>query len=148
MLRRWLCQADLTLRLTPLDPVLIKSGYATVDGPDMVPVQTYKDGKSVYYFPGTSLKGVLRSRIERIARTLRPGSVCIPYYEGDKQRERIPVESEKRSYRLRPPPEEGREFGPGLCPLVRGVPHVRLAGVRWPVHHQRCLSPGRLTSKA
>ena len=98
MLRRWLCQADLTLRLTPLDPVLIKSGYATVDGPDMVPVQTYKDGKSVYYFPGTSLKGVLRSRIERIARTLRPGSVCIPYYEGDKQRERIPVESEKRSF--------------------------------------------------
>ena len=82
MLRRWLCQADLTLRLTPLDPVLIKSGYATVDGPDMVPVQTYKDGKSVYYFPGTSLKGVLRSRIERIARTLRPGSVCIPTTRG------------------------------------------------------------------
>ena len=72
MRRRWLCQADVTVRLTPIDPVLIKSGYATVDGPDMVPVSTYRGGERVYYFPGTSLKGALRSHLERVARTLRP----------------------------------------------------------------------------
>ena len=81
MFRRWLCQADVTLRLEPRDPILIKSGYATIDGPDMVPVSTLRDGRTVYFFPGTSLKGVLRSHLERIARTLRPGSVCLPYYE-------------------------------------------------------------------
>ena len=34
MLRKWLCQADVTIRLQPIDPILIKSGYATLDGPD------------------------------------------------------------------------------------------------------------------
>src|SRR6516225_4595106 len=83
MMRKWLCQADVSLRLVPVDPILIKSGYATIDGPDMVPVSTMlgQDGKPTYYFPGTSLKGVLRSHLERIARTLQPGSVCLPYYE-------------------------------------------------------------------
>lgn len=81
MLRKWFCQADIKIIIEPVNPVLIKSGYATVDGTDMVPVSTFKDGNSVYYFPGTSLKGVLRSHLERIARTLHPGSVCIPYYE-------------------------------------------------------------------
>ena len=78
MMRKWLCQADVTVHLEPVDPVLIKSGYATLDGPDMVPVQTFRDGKEAYYFPGTSLKGVLRSHFERIARTLREGIVCLP----------------------------------------------------------------------
>jgi CRISPR-associated RAMP protein (TIGR02581 family) len=98
MMRKWLCQADIALRLVPIDPILIKSGYATIDGPDMVPVSTMRgqDGKVTYYFPGTSLKGVLRSHLERIARTLRPGSVCLPYYErlGSLQ---VPVASERDS---------------------------------------------------
>ena len=88
MLRRTLCQADVRVELEPLDPVLIKSGYSTVDGPDMVPVVTYRNGKKTYYFPGSSLKGVLRSHLERIARTLVPGSVCIPYYD---RRRKIPI---------------------------------------------------------
>lgn len=97
MLRKWLCQADVKIIIEPVDPVLIKSGYATVDGTDMVPVSTFKDGNSVYYFPGTSLKGVLRSHLERIARTLQPGSVCIPYYDLDKNIT-IPVAAEQDSH--------------------------------------------------
>src|SRR3954451_17737702 len=98
MMRKWLCQADVTVRLEPVDPVLIKSGYATLDGPDMVPVQTIrKDRKpeETYYSPGTSLKGVLRSHFERIARTLREGSVCLPYYDPKKAKDLpLPVASE------------------------------------------------------
>ena len=96
MLRKWLCQADVKITIEPIDPVLIKSGYATMDGADMVPVSTFRDGKSIHYFPGTSLKGVLRSHLERIARTLQQGSVCIPYYR--KKSIPIPVESERHSY--------------------------------------------------
>ncbi len=81
MMRRLVCQADVDIHIMPVDPVLIKSGYATLDGPDMVPVQTLRGGKETYYFPGTSLKGVLRSHFERIARTLVEGSVCLPYYD-------------------------------------------------------------------
>lgn len=97
MLRKWFCQADIKIIIEPVDPILIKSGYATMDGTDMVPVSTIKDGSSVYYFPGTSLKGVLRSHLERIARTLHPGSVCIPYYDPDKDIP-IPVVEEQNSH--------------------------------------------------
>jgi CRISPR-associated RAMP protein (TIGR02581 family) len=96
MLRKWLCHADVTVRLTPLDPILIKSGYATVDGPDMVPVSTFRGTERVYYFPGTSLKGVLRSHLERVARTLQPRSVCLPYYERPGKTP-VPVPSEAGS---------------------------------------------------
>ena len=99
MLRKWLCQADVKITLEPVDPVLIKSGYATIDGADMVPVSTFKEGKRVYYFPGSSLKGALRSHLERIARTLHPGRVCVPYYDNKKRGSiRIPVPSEEHAY--------------------------------------------------
>ncbi len=99
MLRKWLCQADVTVRLHPIDPILIKSGYATLDGPDMVPVSTLRDGRKTYFFPGSSLKGVLRSHFERIARTLRPGSVCLPYYDPKKADQfNVPVTEEEHSY--------------------------------------------------
>lgn len=99
MLRKWLCQADVTVRLHPIDPILIKSGYATLRGPDMVPVETLRNGKQTFFFPGTSLKGVLRSHFERIARTLQPGSVCLPYYDPKKRDQfNIPVADEKDSF--------------------------------------------------
>ena len=97
MLRKWLCQADVTITIEPVDPVLIKSGHATMDGADMVPVSTFRNGKSVYYFLGTSLKGVLRSHLERIARTLKQGSVCLPYYD-PKKKITIPVAEEQNAY--------------------------------------------------
>ena len=98
MLRKWLCQADVTIEIEPVDPVLVKSGYATLDGADMVPVVTVREGERVYYLPGTSLKGVLRSHFERIARTLQPGSVCLPYYDPKRKEISIPVDEEKESY--------------------------------------------------
>jgi CRISPR-associated RAMP protein (TIGR02581 family) len=103
MLRKWLCQADVTVQLLPRDPVLIKSGYATLDGPDMVPVSTTREGEQVFYFPGTSLKGALRSHFERIARTLHEGSVCIPYFDPRKARDLAP-----------PVPSEAESFGCGF----------------------------------
>ena len=98
MLRKWLCQAEVAIAIEPVDPVLVKSGHATMDGADMVPVSTIRNGKSTYYLPGTSLKGVLRSHFERIARTLSPGSVCLPYYGPKSGISSIPVEAEKNSY--------------------------------------------------
>lgn len=97
MLRKWLCQADVAIAIEPLDPVLVKSGHATMDGADMVPVSTLLDGNRTYYLPGTSLKGVLRSHFERVARTLNQGSVCLPYYD-PKRNIPIPVDEEKTSY--------------------------------------------------
>lgn len=99
MLRQWLCQADVTLRLHPIDPILIKSGYATLHGPDMVPVETIRNGEPVFFFPGSSLKGVLRSHFERIARTLKPGSVCLPFYDPKRRKDfNVPVEEEQKSF--------------------------------------------------
>ena len=98
MLRKWLCQVDVKIVIEPIDPVLIKSGYATIDGAKMAPVSTFKDGKDTYYFPGTSLKGVLRSHLERIARTLKQGSVCIPYYDKRNKKDMIPVSAEQESF--------------------------------------------------
>lgn len=99
MLRKWLCQADVRIQINPIDPILIKSGYATIDGPDMVPVSTFRNGEHTYYFPGSSLKGVLRSHFERIARTLRQGSVCIPYYDpGKPANYQVPVAEEQESF--------------------------------------------------
>ena len=97
MLRNWLCQADATIEIEPVDPVLVKSGYATLDGVDMTPVSTFRNGERVYYLPGTSLKGVLRSHFERIARTLQPGSVCLPYHD-PKRNISVPVKAEQESY--------------------------------------------------
>lgn len=95
MLRKWHCQVDVIIHISPVDPVLIKSGYATLDGPDMVPVQTMRGGRETYYFPGTSLKGVLRSHFERTARTLVEGSVCLPYYDpGKADSIPLPVDSD------------------------------------------------------
>lgn len=101
MLKKWYCQADVTLRITPIDPILVKSGVAQVTGADMHPVAMRNSASSeAYYIPGTSLKGVLRSHLERIGRTLAPSSVCIPYYDPDKARIRdsIAVADQQHSF--------------------------------------------------
>lgn len=131
MLRRWVCQADLQIEIEPIDPILVKSGYATLDGPDMVPVSTIRDGKQVYFIPGTSLKGVFRSHFERIARTLAPGSVCIPYY--DPKRKGV-VDSEINSYGcgFRGPgngrPDNSATAYLEACPACRLFGSLRFAG--------------------
>jgi len=131
MLRRTLCQADLVVELEPVDPILIKSGYATMDGPDMVPVVTYRSGQKEYYFPGSSLKGVLRSHLERIARTLAPGSVCIPYY-GVKNPPPIPVDAERQSYgcgyRSRGDKDNSAEAYGDSCAICRMFGSLKFGG--------------------
>ena len=81
MLKKIMNHASIELEITPLDPLLIKSGQATVSGVDMAFVQTYRNGKAQPFLPGSSLKGVIRSYAEKICRSLRdaPVPVCLPY---------------------------------------------------------------------
>ena len=82
MLKKIINHAHIDLRITPLDPLLIKSGQATVGGVEMSFVRTYGFGeKAIPYIPGSSLKGVFRSYAEKICRSLRDDlvPVCLPY---------------------------------------------------------------------
>lgn len=76
MFKRLLNHCTITLTLDAQEPHLIKSGGAVVSGPDMAFVRTQRHGTFQPFLPGSSLKGVLRSHAERIARTLHTGSVC------------------------------------------------------------------------
>ncbi|MDQ3918625.1 MAG: RAMP superfamily CRISPR-associated protein, partial [Acidobacteriota bacterium] len=64
---------ELTIRMAirPEGPVLVKSGEEASDPrrPDMSFVRTFSGGRRTVYLPGSSLKGVLRSHCERLART-------------------------------------------------------------------------------
>lgn len=79
MLKKLVNEARFTLTLTTTGPVLIRSGHATQIGPDMTPVLTYRNGQRQVYLPGSSLKGVFRSHLEKVSRTLRDNSVCNPF---------------------------------------------------------------------
>ena len=77
MLKRLVNEARFSLTLTTTGPLLVKSGYATLTGPDMTPVLTYRNGRAEVFIPGSSLKGVVRSHIEKVVRTLRPNETVI-----------------------------------------------------------------------
>ncbi len=77
MLKRLVNEARFALTIETTGPLLIKSGYATLTGPDMTPVLTFRNGASQVYIPGSSLKGVFRSHIEKVIRTLRPEEVVV-----------------------------------------------------------------------
>lgn len=81
MLKRLVNEAKFTLTITTTGPVLVRSGRATVIGPDMTPVLTFRNEKTQVYLPGSSLKGVVRSHLEKISRTIRydPFVVCNPF---------------------------------------------------------------------
>ena len=131
MLRNWLCQADAAIEIEPVDPVLVKSGYAALDGTDMAPVSTFRNGERVYYLPGTSLKGVLRSHLERIARTLQPGSVCLPYHDS-RRNIPVPVEAEQESdgcgYRSRDGSDTAAAKYADSCAACRLFGSLKFAG--------------------
>jgi CRISPR-associated RAMP protein (TIGR02581 family) len=78
MLKALLNEAHVRLNITTLGPLLIKTGYATVIGADMAPVQTYRHGQSKVYLPGSSLKGVFRSHIEKVVNSIHPRVACNP----------------------------------------------------------------------
>jgi len=83
MLKKLLNQCTFDLRLETKEPLLIKSGSSVVSGPDMTFVRTHRHGSDEAFIPGSSLKGILRSHAERIARTLKQRSVCGVFREAD-----------------------------------------------------------------
>lgn len=86
MLKKLMNEAFCTMRITTTGPLLIKSGHASVSGPDMTPVLTFRNGKQEVFIPGSSLKGVFRSHIEKIAISLKPRVVCYPF-EGNEDKQ-------------------------------------------------------------
>lgn len=81
MFKQLVNECVIDLHIKPDGPVLIKSGIATVNGPDMAFVTVLRNGDWEVYLPGSSLKGVLRSHAERIARTFTPEAACDPFAE-------------------------------------------------------------------
>lgn len=78
MLKALMNEARLQLDITAKGPLLIKSGYATIIGADMAPVLTYRNGQQEVYLPGSSLKGIFRSHIEKVVNSIKPHTACNP----------------------------------------------------------------------
>lgn len=71
-------EAKITFNLKLDSPLSIRSGNENgIDPtlPDMQCVRTYRDGKNTVFIPGSSIKGVMRNRCERIIKFLG-GDVC------------------------------------------------------------------------
>ncbi|MCA1592682.1 MAG: RAMP superfamily CRISPR-associated protein [Acidobacteria bacterium] len=73
MHKRLFNEAVVKLTIKPVGPILIKAGEGASDPtkPDMSFVRTTRGGSETVYLPGSSLKGVLRSHCERLARTVQ-----------------------------------------------------------------------------
>src|SRR5947207_1909834 len=97
MLKKLVNEAMCTLRITTTGPLLVKSGHASISGPDMTPVLTFRNGKQEAFIPGSSLKGVFRSHIEKIVCSLKPQVVCYPFEESP-EKQVDPVQRQ-RDYR-------------------------------------------------
>jgi len=90
MLKKMINSAHIELKIIPIDPLLIKSGQATVGGVGMSFVRTYHFGqKEEPFIPGSSLKGMIRAYAEKICRSLRdhPVPVCLPYVDPGKEQQ-------------------------------------------------------------
>lgn len=85
MLKKIVNEANLTLRITTTGPLLVKTGHATVSGPDMAPVLTFRNGQQEVFLPGSSLKGVFRSHLEKIICSLKPRVACYPFWGNESQ---------------------------------------------------------------
>lgn len=77
MLKQLVSEYLVTVHFVPEGPILVKSGIASLTGPDMGFVRVWRNGSPEVYLPGSSIKGVLRSHAERIARSLVPEGVVI-----------------------------------------------------------------------
>nr|BBH94812.1 hypothetical protein KTA_30110 [Thermogemmatispora argillosa] len=97
MLKQLLNEARLRLRITTTGPLLVRSGLPTVSGPDMTPVLTFRNGRQEPFLPGSSLKGVFRSHVEKIVASLRPRVVCYPFAGSEEQE--ADLEERRRTYR-------------------------------------------------
>lgn len=83
MLKALVNEAHLRLDITTTGPLLVKTGYATVIGADMAPVETYRNGHKEVFLPGSSLKGVFRSHIEKIVNSIQAQVACNPFEKSD-----------------------------------------------------------------
>ncbi len=100
--------ATLMLSITPTSPLLIKSGGLSPDPslPDMQFVRTLRapEGEAIY-IPGPSLKGVFRTHVEKVLRTLKGNSsegACDPFADElacGKRLERNEIEDSAVIYR-------------------------------------------------
>ncbi len=97
MLKKLVNEAYFTLRITTTGPLLIRSGRATISGPDMTPVLTFRNGQQEVFLPGSSLKGVFRSHSEKIVCSLKPRVVCYPF-SGSEDKE-ADLDQRRRDYR-------------------------------------------------
>jgi CRISPR-associated RAMP protein (TIGR02581 family) len=93
MLKKLINEAFCTLRITTMGPLLVKSGYASTSGPDMTPVLTFRGSQQEVFIPGSSLKGVFRSHIEKVVGSLKPHVACYPFESNGQER---PAEREQR----------------------------------------------------
>lgn len=87
MLKALVNEARLRLDITTQGPLLVKTGYATVIGADMAPVMTYHNGQQEVYIPGSSLKGVFRSHLEKVVNSIKPRVACNPLSDREDARD-------------------------------------------------------------
>jgi CRISPR/Cas system CSM-associated protein Csm3 (group 7 of RAMP superfamily) len=80
MHKRLLNELTIGLEISPDGPLLIKGSEHQADPalPDMSFVRTRLNGIDTVYLPGSSLKGVIRSHCERLARTVDSALACKP----------------------------------------------------------------------
>lgn len=81
MLKQLVNDCRIKIRIIADQPLLIKSGHATIDGADMAFVQTFRDNMWQIYIPGSSVKGLIRSHCERIVRTIKELGACNPFLD-------------------------------------------------------------------
>lgn len=97
MLKKIVNEALFTLRITTTGPILIRSGQESISGPDMKPVLTYHNGRREIFLPGSSLKGVFRSHLEKIVCSLKPRVVCYPF--AGQEQDEVDLEQRRQDYR-------------------------------------------------
>src|SRR5438874_12544766 len=87
MLKAIMNEARLRLDITTQGPLMVKTGYATVIGADMAPVQTFRNEQLEVYLPGSTLKGIFRSHIEKVINSIKPQVACNPLSRVDDSRD-------------------------------------------------------------
>ncbi|MEW6399740.1 MAG: RAMP superfamily CRISPR-associated protein [Bacillota bacterium] len=117
MLKRLVNECIMELAIQPDGPILIKSGIETIAGPSMAFVQTYRNGRSQVYLPGSSIKGVLRSHAERIVRTFGEDKACSPLKD-DGPNMSCGRRFDKRKKRFNEEPTPPEVYA-ALCPICR-----------------------------
>lgn len=97
MLSHFVNSIQFDIYIKTIDPFLVKSGIPGIHGVDSMPIVTMYPGEAqaLPLIPGSSLKGVFRSHLEKIINTIDRGEqtlLCIPY-------EKIDFDRNSKEYR-------------------------------------------------